>query len=431
MKTVVLIDTNHGGHHVTYMRFLAKSLLEMDCRVVVLYPQPREIRWWIKEHSPQRATHLFARSMQELQSRQIPIYGKLPRSMPVFKRPPQFVAAMARWQYAASRVRQACQALAVVPDLVFFNWLDNYFSYYLPPLLLDIIFPYKWSGIYFRPGEFRFGDRTFPIFNFPLYHELVARSGRCQALAILNEDRVASLQEKIGNPVLSFPDFTDEAPPDFTYSIAQEIKKQAGDRKIIGIIGSMSKRKGMVTLLEVAQKSLGEDWFFVFAGHFSQKAFHQDFRHKQNEDYYRILDILKNGLPNCYFHFDYIPDEPQFNALINTCDILFAAYENFPYSSNLLAKAAAFEKPIVVSQGYCMGNRVETFEMGATIEEGNVEQCKEALHFLCQQLESDTPKLRFDFAGYRNCHSVAKLDRIFQTILSQKTTREVSQPLAL
>jgi glycosyltransferase involved in cell wall biosynthesis len=431
MKTVALLDTNHGGHHLTYMRFTAKSLLEMNCRVVVLYPQPEEVRRWIDRHVPQKAANFFACQIQELQSRQIPLYGKLPRSMPLFKRPPQFVAAMARWQYAASQVQKACQAFDLVPDLVFFNWLDNYFSYYLPPYLLDIIFPYKWSGIYFRPGVFRFGDRTFPIFKFPLYHETVASSRRCQALTVLNEDVATSLQQKIGNLVLPFPDFTDDTPPDTSYPIAQEIKKQAGDRKIIGIIGSMSKRKGMVTLLEVAQQSLQEDWFFVFAGHFSQKAFHQDFRHKQNEDYYRIQDILKNGLPNCYFHFGYIPDEPQFNALIDTCDLLFAAYENFPYSSNLLAKAATFEKPIVVSQGYCMGNRVEQFEMGVTIPEGNVEKCREALRFLCQQLDSNPPQLRFDFAGYRTCHSVDRLESIFQTLLAEKTTREVPQPLAL
>ena len=54
-----------------------------------------------------------------------------------------------------------------------------------------------------------------------------------------------------------------------------------------------------------------------------------------------------------------IPDESCFNALIAESDLIFAAYKQFTGSSNLLTKAAAFRKPVIVSRGLCMGRRVE------------------------------------------------------------------------
>jgi hypothetical protein len=53
------------------------------------------------------------------------------------------------------------------------------------------------------------------------------------------------------------------------------------------------------------------------------------------------------------------PDEAQFNSLVYICDILFAAYNNFPNSSNILTKAAIFQRPVVVSNNFCMEKRVK------------------------------------------------------------------------
>jgi hypothetical protein len=51
---------------------------------------------------------------------------------------------------------------------------------------------------------------------------------------------------------------------------------------------------------------------------------------------------------------------------------LFAAYLNFPHSSNLLTKSALLEKPIIVSEGFLMAERVKKYRMGKVIPEGNV-----------------------------------------------------------
>jgi len=48
----------------------------------------------------------------------------------------------------------------------------------------------------------------------------------------------------------------------------------------------------------------------------------------------------------------YLESEADFNELISISNILFAVYRNFHDSSNMLAKAAVFNKPILVSNQY-------------------------------------------------------------------------------
>jgi glycosyltransferase involved in cell wall biosynthesis len=413
MKTVALVDTNHGrGHHLTYMRVFSKSLLEMGHRVLVFYPKPNEVTNWINTQCPGQAEHFFSFEMSEFKHQQIPLFGKLLYHSPVLERFPQPLSVLGRWWQAASMIQEAAEITGFSPDLVFFNWLDNYLSYYLTHHLIDWIFPYPWSGLYFRPGELRFRKQSL------LPHYAIAQSPQCKALAILNEELVEEFQQRLKTPIIAFPDFTDNSIPDTNYDLVQQIQAKAGSRKIIGLMGSLSKRKGILTLLEVAERSTQENWFFVFVGFLSRSMFHQDYEQRFDEEYLRVKQISESPPPNCFFHLEHIPTEAGFNALISTCNFLFAAYENFPYSSNILAKSAFFKKPIIVSEGYCMGDRVKKFRLGLSIPEGDVIKCIEALHTLCESSNS-SHSLKFDFESYTLVHSVDQVGRVFECILEK------------
>jgi glycosyltransferase involved in cell wall biosynthesis len=249
-----------------------------------------------------------------------------------------------------------------------------------------------------------------PIRRGLIGHYAVFQSSRCKAVAILNEDVARELQSQLRNPVIIFPDVTDESKPDVDFLVAQQIRDKARGRKVIGLLGSLNKRKGFMTLLEVSQKAIKEDWFFVFIGSFSEHSF-------DSEDLMKINSNLQEPPPNCFFYFNFVPDGSSFNALVNQCDILFAAYENFPYSSNLLTKAAVFQKPILVSENFCMGQRVEKFKLGVSIPEGNVLDCFNALRYLSQNLESNTDQPQPDFEEYKYLHSDKKLFSVFSSIL--------------
>ena len=400
MKTIALIDTHQGGHHLTYLRFFSKSLLELGYRVMTFCPNPTALHQWISQNCPSQAELFQSFEVQEPAFKRFPIIRRLSQPLNI----------LTRWRHAAATIQDASVKTGHPPDLVFFAWIDSYLSHYLTHHIIDRIFPYRWSGIYFQPPhELRL--KQLSTHRAPLNHYAVLQSSRCQGIAVLNEDIAEALQSKLRNPVITFPDIADESPPDLSFSVAQQIREKASDRKVIGLLGNLSKRKGFLTLLEAAQKAAPEDLFFVFAGPFSKPSF-------SPSELAKIQAIIQSAPPNCLFHFEYIPDEPQLNALIQECDILFAAYHHFPYSSNTLTKASVFNKPVIVSAGFCMGARVQRFRLGLSIPEGNAIQCIEALHKLCDRSGLANADLQPDFAGYKQLHSIAQLKIAFQQLLA-------------
>ena len=77
---------------------------------------------------------------------------------------------------------------------------------------------------------------------------------------------------------------------------------------------------------------------------------------------------------NCHFELDYIDDPAEVNAYINMCDVVYMCYENFFYSSGIMTKAAAFGKLMLVSEGYCMGDRVTKYGLGLTVKEKDLDE---------------------------------------------------------
>lgn len=400
LKTIALIDTCWSGHHPTYLKFFTKTLLKLGCRVMAFCPAPREVYDWVAGNHPQLTDQLYTFEVQE------PILSSFPlsRFRPVLN-------AIARWQHAAAEVQKASTKVGSSPDLVFFAWLDSYLVPYLTHHVVDQIFPYHWTGLYFHPSYLRIKQRFSVIRRGPLSPNAVLKSPRCPAVAVLDEGISEKLSSQIkGKSVINFPDITDDSPPDLDFSIAKQIREKADGRRIIGLLGSQAKRKGLLTLLDVAQRAEKEDWFFVFAGRFSERNF-------LPQDLERIRVALQSTPHNCYFHFERIPDEPQFNALVNACDILFVAYKNFPSSSNLLTKAAVFKKPVLVSNRFCIGERVRKFKLGLSVPEDSVFHHIEALRYLCRYSELTSHQVQSNFESYQTLHSTEQLHVAFQTIL--------------
>ncbi len=403
MKTIALFDNGSGAHHITYLRLFSQTLLKMGFTVITFCREPDEVSDWIYSHCAEQVGNFHIFKVEEVKAPVLPIVGEMPRTFMV----------LAQWQYAARIIQQTVSKIGKNPDLVFFAWLDDYLSDYLTHHIIDRIFPFKWSGLYFTPNYLKFGQRFLPIFGTPLTPYILTKSPNCCSLALLNETEVKTLQDQIKTPVIAFPDITDESPPDVNYSIAKQIREQASNRKIVGLVGGLTKRKGLLTLLEVARKSIQEDYFFVFVG----KLYNLEL---SPEEIAKIQDFVESQPSNCLFHFERIPNEAQFNAVIDTCDILFAAYHDFPYSSNILTKAAVFEKPVIVSDGFCMSERVKAFGLGVSIPQGNVDKCIEALHHLSEQLDTDT-SIKLNFQEYRNVHSIQRLYCAFQSIFDKIT----------
>ena len=239
------------------------------------------------------------------------------------------------------------------PDLVFFACLDDMLPTLAPLWLFNLLLPYQWSGLLVQsalpPYQPGMPD-TRPFL----------RSKNCVGTGILNEYSAKDLKAFQGN-ILLFPDFADLSAPATTYPLLQELKEKTQGRKVVSLLGSITFEKSR---------------------------------------------------SNCLFSLEKIPDESCFNALIAESDLIFAAYKQFTGSSNLLTKAAAFRKPVIVSRGFCMGQRVEQYGTGQTTGEDNAGECSAAIRSLCS--EAKTPLHAFD--RYAHEHTVEKLITCFNQI---------------
>jgi hypothetical protein len=112
-----------------------------------------------------------------------------------------------------------------------------------------------------------------------------------------------------------------------------------------------------------------------------------------------------------------IEKDEEFNKLMTLSDVVFIAYYKFYHSSGILTKAAVFHKPVIVSEEYCMGERVKKYRLGLTIPEGDVNRCVEAIRCLCEGNDYDGNPLQPDFEGYCALHSQERLVAAFENIL--------------
>jgi hypothetical protein len=100
----------------------------------------------------------------------------------------------------------------------------------------------------------------------------------------------------------------------------------------------------------------------------------------------------------------YIESERDVNAIIAAEDLLYAVYRDFKDSSNSLTKASIFEKPLLVSDGYLMAERVRADRLGAVVTFGNVAIIAAGLNEVCAR-----PRSEFGFSAYREAHSLDAL----------------------
>ncbi len=361
--TVAVVDGRMSGHHTAYLRLITRMLLELGARVLLLCPEPREVETWLAARADQR----------DLAERLASASFRLPRpSRPPVGRLAGLAAYLGRWQAVARAIR----GQGTRPRLVLFPWLDDFLTSaryisLISPWLLPLVFRHPWAGIFFRPHRIvvpRLGGGP------PARHPYSAlRLASCKRVFLLDEARLAILaQGRVGNRARRCPDFTDESPPTDDYPLLDELRERARGRAVVSVLGGLTRRKGVLTLLEVALTHREAPWFFLFAGELMEQHFSVD-------ELERIRRLAVDPPENCHFACEYIPDEPSFNALVEASSVVYAAYQGFQNSSNILTKAALFEKPVIVSDGYLMADRVRRFKLGACIAQDSAAECGAAL----------------------------------------------------
>ncbi|SPP94149.1 glycosyltransferase family 4 protein [Bradyrhizobium vignae] len=276
------------------------------------------------------------------------------------------------------------------PDLVLFLYLDLMVEHAQNTMVLDRPGALPWIGILFHPrlarsphasaeGYFRTANVRGGIFLVPSAIPAYAKIMQHLHFALV-------------------PDVADLELPAELPELARDIRKQAGSRKIILQIGSITAHKGIQTLLDVIVAADPNRFFFVLIGEVHWETFgeHQD----------RIRTFYARQPHNVYISQGYVRSEADYNAVIAASDIIYAVYQDFSSSSNALAKAAGLYRPILVSESSLMGDRVRRFNIGAVAPEGDAQAILERIDWLSKQ-----PKEGFSFESYNEAQSLDALKR--------------------
>lgn len=384
---IVLIDPLGGGHRPAYLERLCVVLLRAGRTVSAVTPDADALARRVAETGAEPGGRFRAYEYSDVPSGG---HGRIWRTVDTAR----------RWARAAQHVRRAGGDLGGTAPEVLFAWMDTYVYPRLPPRLVDRLFPFRWSGIYFHPRAFRLNDpegrRRWPT-------PTVFRARQCRGIGVLDAGVADALSTACGKPVIHVPDAADDAAPDRDDPVAGEIRRRAAGRVVVGLVGALAARKGIRTLLQVADRVAPEEWLFVLVGDLVEKTF-------EPRELPRLREIASNGEKGIYAHFGRIAGEARFNAVIEACDVLFAAYERFPHSSNLLAKAALFEKPVVVSRGHYMDEQVRRYHLGAVIDEGDATQCVQALEAIRKDLGAGGTAA-YGFDAYLGDHSQERFEQ--------------------
>ena len=386
---VALVDWHGSGHNVSFMRLFARALLELGRRVIVLAPDPHACAELAATAPGRLALVEFSRT----------------KSWVFWSRRQRNIANAARTsEYFVRRLAEGEQMLGAACDLVFFNCFYDSQIELITALAGACRCP--WSFLYIHSNSLPPHNEKNPAVLQLLRHE------RLKAFGVLDERTVASGEALSGRRVVRFPDLADTCYEE-GHPLELELKRLAGSRPLVLLIGHLFKRKGLFTLLEAAAMPEAKDLFFAFVGEYKMRG-------KE----WRCFRRAVAGLENVCFKPGYLPDELSYNACIRAADVLFAAYIDFPYSSNTLAKAAAFGKPILVSEGHLMADEVRRFRMGEVIPQGDAGAALEAIRRIVSDPDAWQRSRQPDWQGYVERQSFGALKQAFAEILSCSSGKE-------
>ncbi|MBC8044593.1 MAG: hypothetical protein IAF08_14235 [Rhizobacter sp.] len=396
MSVIALVDWQSVGHHQMYLGLITKAFLEQGHQVLACSPKPEALQEFIRRTIPQAEANLVTQQLTERHDNAAVIQPF---------REELTAKGARRWEETLNVLNAATARSGLVPDFVFFPKLDAWLQGIWTSAAAER-FPYPWSGIYFHPLHFRQPLAYMPLRRGWLEPDAVLRTSRCYAVAALDEFVAVKLHRKIGKPVFHFPDITDESAPDLSLPVVQEIQRLAKGRKIVGLLGALEDRKGIFTLLEAAKKAVGESYFFLFAGESVMGE----------SDMKKFIAGSKKAEENCYFQPGRIADEKAFNSLVALCDVIFAVYKGYPFSSNLMTKAALMRKPILVATGALLESRVLRYRTGLAVPEQDSDAVLAAIRTVsgADYTQSVQPQYETYFAQ----HSREQLGHVLAGILS-------------
>lgn len=407
-KCIALVEWNWIGHHPTYFTHYILALEELGVDVLAICPKPDAARQTVANLRLQRG--LGSSRYGQTVYRQVVFQGRRFQGI----RPARISDIDWTLRYFRSieglakewQVESGKQV-----DLIFYaciyDWDFDWFRFVQPFLSLP------WAGQYLHALSLRLPGRVNTLTHRVPSPEKIFRGSLCKGVAILDEGMASRLAVIIGKPVVVFPDLTDERVPKGMSGRALEnrLKRFADGRPIVGLFGHLQKSKGTILLALASRQPKMTEMCFAFGGEVGWSSF-------SPQEMETFIDVLTNG-ENTWYHLLRIPDGQPINSVLSACDILYAAYLDFPHSSNVMTKAALLKKPLIVSEGYLMAERVRRFRMGEVVPEGNVDALVDAILKITENPEAWVAENQPRWSDYCREHSFEHLKEAFLELLAK------------
>ena len=250
------------------------------------------------------------------------------------------------------------------PDYLGLLFVDSFITELLPQSAIDAHVRCPFAGLWFKPPRplgwsardiakrvVRWGRR---------YASL--RSPRWNAILLLDTAGYGHLAHGGQPRIVGVPEFSVSSVPPVEPAIVKEIREHAAGRRICSLVGSLEGRKGVRAFLSSAAVAPEDEWFFVMAGKVAWDT--MDVESKET------LERLRSGTDGRVFLADRWFDDETLNAIVAASGLLHACYERWPYSSNMLCKAAAFRVPVMVAEEGYLGRKTVQYGLGFTVPEG-------------------------------------------------------------
>jgi glycosyltransferase involved in cell wall biosynthesis len=407
LQAVGLVDWNWAGHHPTYFSYFQLALEELGLDVLAVCPNPIEAEATANEtrqaagaNGSDRGRTTFA----TLRAASRRFHGLRPARIGAIDWTIRhFRGIEQQAQECAAKVGRKADAIfyACMYDRDF-QWVHTVQPFLHVP----------WVGLYLHATSYRTPVRLPPGTNRLPQPERMFGGRLCKAVGILDEGIVKQVSDSIGKPVVVFPDLTDERQPASPAAVllASRLKHFADGRPIVGLVGYLQPSKGLLPLLLASQDPRLSKVCFAFAGEVPWPLF-------SSQECRTISDVLSNR-PNTWNHLMRIPDEEQLNSLLAACDILYAAYIDFPHSSGIVTKAALLKRPIIVSDGYLMAERVRHFKLGEVVPQSNVDALVAAILKITRNPSTWIAENQPQWPDFMREHSFERLKDSFRELLA-------------
>lgn len=364
---ILLITPSAAGHHIEYKELLEKAFSELGHKVIHFSQKEEKL---IKLDQPKSA---FITKIKYV--------SKLYYKYQFFKTTIWKIRlnGLIKWQALFDHIDNLRKE-SIYPDLLFFEYIDSSIGQFITKWDINRKQSIHFSGILFHPEDVQLMPTRIPRRGpFDPYHLL--KSKWCVSIGVLMQEAVPFMSRLIHKPVIEVPDVVSIPGVIQNISVGELIQNRAKDRFIIGIWGALEYRKGIREFLQMAMKLPSDQYLFVMGGQI-------DCNLLSAEDKQIFQQSTTGNLENLLI-IDHWLTEDEFLSGIGSCDLIFAAYQDYRFTSGILGKTAAMGIPILVNDGYIMAKRVRDFKIGFVKKEQddvtgwvtkNTTEIKEILH---------------------------------------------------